>query len=739
MLIFVRFCCVNFVRPLEGDEGCNWKPSTAMPHDIRPHPTGNQRYHPQVGAKDAIDFSDLIYALWRGKWLIAFTTLVTILAGGYYAFVVVTPVYQSSSVVILEPKTDKIVAFQSVSRGLSGDTPEVNSELEILRARSLMHDVVKHLKLYNDTEFSRSLTPPSAKVVLKSKIKQRLGWMAPPQKLSADNFARRTRDSVISALLQKVRIENLRQSTVFRITVQTKSAAKSALIADTIAEIYIQKQVGRKIDTAAKATVWLDQRVGELLVKLEQAETKTSDFSASTALVSPESLQALKRQIKALRERIISAKQAKVITAMNSQALRNAGDIGTKIAAANDSQLTQFGQDTALRLVFDNRFEAIKARTNSDLVQASRQLEALQLSETELGLQIAKQGRDLILLQQLNREAHATRVLYAHFLSRLKETASQQGIQKADSRILSPAVIPYKPSEPRKSLILSMAAILGLATSFCLVLIRELTRTSFRSLSGLEKYLGIVGLARLPVLPVKIKAEFLDQLAAHPTHKFSNAIRGLRTSLLLCPTDNPKVIAVTSALHNEGSSATALALAYGFVGLQMKVLLIDANQTTDGLDDFFGDEPTRGITSILRGEYEMDQSLHHPKNLGADVLFADDKSVSASDLFLSEKFADFLSNMNERYDFIIINASAVTTTPSARAVLKLADTVLLNVKWDSTTKHQTNTALRTLDHVGISISGVILSDIETVRLQPQTALGKWVAAMVFPKHEATLL
>ncbi len=102
-----------------------------------------------------------------------------------------------------------------------------------------------------------------------AQVKRKLGWSAPPEKLSPDDFDQRTRDNVISSLLQKVRIENLPKSTVFRISVQTKRATKSALIADTIAEIYIRNQVSLKISTAANATVWLEKRVAELQVKLD--------------------------------------------------------------------------------------------------------------------------------------------------------------------------------------------------------------------------------------------------------------------------------------------------------------------------------------------------------------------------------------------------------------------------------------------------------------------------------------
>ena len=702
-----------------------------MTRDTPQYPVEKPRIETQIG----IDFSDLIYAFWQGKWAIIITTACAIFAGGYYAFVIVTPLYQSSSVVILEPKTDKIVTFQTVSSGLTGDTPEVNSEVEILRARSLMHDVVDHLGLFNDPEFNRTLTPPTAKVVLKSQIKRKLGWFSPPEILSEQNFNRRTRDSVVSALLRKVRIENLRQSTVFRISVQTKSAAKSAQIADAIAEIYIKRQVARKVGAAAQATVWLETRVDELQIELEHAEIAVSGFSASTALVSPEKLQALKRQIKAMRERIIAAEQKAVLSSLNAKTLENADSVETKIAAADDGQLSRFAQEDRTKVAFEQRFETIKTRATSDLVRTRQQLETLKVSEATLSLRIAKQGQDLISLQQLNREAQATRVLYEHFLTRLKETAAQQGLQNAYSRILSPAVIPYNPSEPRKSLILSMSAIFGLGASIFFVLFGELRRTTFRSLSGLERYLGIIGIARLPVLPVNRKADFLDYLSAHPTDWFPNAIRGLRTSLMLSPTAKTQTIAVTSAQPDEGCSATAVALAYDFTRLGKRVLLVDTNQTKDGLNDYFGDEPTRGVFSILRGEHEMNQSFHHPENLGADILFATDNSLSAGDLFLSQAFQTFLDDMRDRYDIVLLNVPAIMTSPSAHAVLKSAETVLLNVKWDSTNKHQVNNAMRILDNIGITVTGLILSETGTDNFQPQTNFGKWIGTAFHPSRD----
>ena len=88
--------------------------------------SGNQNApSAQAVEDDVIDLGALFATIWRGKWLIALGVALAILIGGYYAYVVATPMYRSTAVVILETNQDQIVDLQSVVGGLSGDTSEV--------------------------------------------------------------------------------------------------------------------------------------------------------------------------------------------------------------------------------------------------------------------------------------------------------------------------------------------------------------------------------------------------------------------------------------------------------------------------------------------------------------------------------------------------------------------------------------------------------------------------------------
>ncbi|MFV2034944.1 MAG: Wzz/FepE/Etk N-terminal domain-containing protein, partial [Halocynthiibacter sp.] len=235
---------------------------------------------------DEIDLMALFSTLWRGKWIIAIWAILAVFAGGYYAYIEVTPLFKARTVIILESREGRVINFDSVIGGLSDDYYVVNSEVAVLESRELMEKVVVDLGLEDDPEFNGALREPTRRAQIfgdikwqiKDRIKSLLGIEDPPGiPLSEEAHARRTLDLLVSALLGKVTISNDRESLVFVITATTEEANKSALIADTVAELYIQDQVDVKLAASAEASDWLTARVAELQTELETAEARLSE------------------------------------------------------------------------------------------------------------------------------------------------------------------------------------------------------------------------------------------------------------------------------------------------------------------------------------------------------------------------------------------------------------------------------------------------------------------------------
>lgn len=681
---------------------------------------------------DEIDLGALLSTLWRGKWLIALCMTVAILVGGYYAYGMATPLYRSTAVVILETNQDQIVDLQSVATGLSGDTTEINSEIEILRSRGLMGKVVDRLNLTEDPEFNGALRPPGVRQNAQAWVRSSLGFGDTQEEVSPEEKARQDRDRTISALIEKISVSNIRNSLVFNITAKTEQPRKSALIADTLVELYIFNQIEVKFEAMEQATVWLTDRVSELQTSLEVAEARAAEFSAATDLVSVEGLRALERQTKEQRDRIQTAQMNRAAQAANLAALEAADTRALRAELADDPQLTRFlaraDSDEAIGSAFDLRFDFVLERARQNLVRADQQLEALNASALDLEAQIASQGEDLITLQQLTREAEAIRTLYEYFLTRLNETTAQQGIQQADSRVLSNAVIPLAPSEPRKSMIVALSAILGIMLGAGIVLLRELRNNSFRTAQELEAATGYTVLGQIPEMPVGERNMLINYLTDKPSSAAVEAVRNLRTSLMLSNVDQPpKIIVSTSSVPGEGKTTNALSLAHNLLGLGSRVLLVEGDIRRRTLNKYFNDMPEKGIVSVLSGEKTLDEAIHRTPGFGADILGGEKSAVNAADLFASDRFKALIEEMRTKYDVVIIDTPPVLVVPDARLIAQSADAVIFTVRWDSTSKDQVGEAMRMFHNSNQRVAGLVLGQISPKGMKRYGYGGKYGA------------
>ncbi|RMH39063.1 MAG: chain-length determining protein, partial [Alphaproteobacteria bacterium] len=381
--------------------------------------------------------------LWRGKlWLLVGMFLALAIAG-YYVFVRAVPMYTATASLALEARQNKVLDLEGVVSGLSADTATINTELEVMTSRGLVRKLVERENLVADPEFNATLREPPRFTIgtLRRMVRE---WVLGPVPPAPPPTAEQVLDQTVAAVRSRIAAANKRNSYVFTLSVTTTDPKKSARLANALADLYILNQLDAKFEATRQATDWLTERVASLEKELAEAETAVKDFNARTELISPEALEALNRQAKDTRERIATLRAGLADAEARLQRLRAAWDTGDKAAmAAAAAEVAGDRAPTAAMedRVFRSRYLQLMKGAETAVERTRAQIKGLSASVEETEARIQSQSQDLVELQKLTRKADALRSVYEYFLNRLQEIAAQQGIQQADSRVLSPAVV----------------------------------------------------------------------------------------------------------------------------------------------------------------------------------------------------------------------------------------------------------------------------------------------------------
>lgn len=665
----------------------------------------------------------ILAALWNGKWIIIACMLVAFVASSYYASSMITPVYRATTKIIMSSQEQQVVNLETIAPGFgTTDSREINSEAEVLRSRSLLGKVVDQLELEKDPEFNPYIREPDAKSRIKGAITARVralfGWEVPEGTAPDDETIHA---DVVSTLRNAIRVQNVSDTLIFDIHVSSVSPRKAALIANTVAERYILEQLEVKYDATQQATVWLSDRVVELQADLEQANAEVTNFRASIELVSDEGLLAQERQLRELRDRLSNLETSSGMIRDRLDRMEAADTNEARAASVEDAQLNDMLSridQPGVQQAFDARFEALLQRNRTDLQRIQQQQATVQTGYDTLQEQIDGYGQDLIRLEQLTREAEASRLLYEHFLSRLKETAAQEGIQQADSRILSSSVVPKLPSEPDIGLIVTMWSILGVLVGIGWVALRHMTRNTILTPRDLEVLTHQVVMGQIPRLRTKRRLEFMKYFTTHPTSELVEAVRNVRTSLELSNVDRPpRIVAVTSSLPGEGKTTMSMALASSASMAGKKCLLIEGDFRRRMLKEVLGEKTSNGLVAVLSGDKRLDEAVIPSELMGCDVLQAEVSNVNVADIFSSNRFSQLIETALSTYDFIVIDTPPILLVPDARIIMQHTDATLFLAAWNRTTKSQIEEAMRIFQTSHNRLTGCILNGIDRRDLQ----------------------
>lgn len=735
--------------------------------DYRPAPTPRAPIGPR-GREDADIFRDLLACLKRNLRFIAATTILGTLVTLAIVFSI-TPKYQSSVLVLVDPRQTKILQDAEVVGRTTTDNGAIESEVEMIQSKAVTRKVVERLKLNEDPEFaSPSGIVGTLKAVLVAPIKNLFGSSTKADPLGY----------IVEAVERATSAKRRGLTYVIEFNAWSKNAKKSALIANTFAEIYIAEQVAAKANATTKASHWLGERVEEMRRKVTASDEALEKYKADQNLFDPGGESLSNRQIQTLNEQLVDARakaaaalskyqllkqvtperlrsaaasadvlQSPVVSALRAQyaaAAQTLAEKNARYGSEHPQVATARAQVGDVERQITAEISRIVTSAGNEYQLAKSREESLTTSLDELKQKAGKFNQASVKLRELERDAQANRDLFQSFLNRAKQTA-EVSLQVPDSRVVSAAAVPISTSYPKRALMIGLGFFGMLGLSVALALARDSFRSGFRHVLDIEHALGLHPLATIPFVHadtpakgIKDPAPKLLQLPSpgtansiplrrdaaassrriaslvldDPDCVYAESVRSLYFALRRQANGDPiGAIMLTSALPGEGKSTVAASLARIATESGDRVLLVDADLRQPRIANILGLEGDGGLPEMLRDPADLRTCVQFDAFSALYVVggYRRVPGREALRLLSSKQMTRFLKMARESFDLVVIDAPPLLPVADSRALIEHVDGIALVVASMRTPKDAVETALRECPEIEPKLAGVVLN------------------------------
>ena len=298
---------------------------------------------------------------------------------------------------------------------------------------------------------------------------------------------------------------------------------------------------------------------------------------------------------------------------------------------------------------------------------------------------------------ELAQEQEIKRTIYIFLLQQYESIQTNLVSNSSSSRVIDYAYTSEQRISPRKSVSLFIAIFMAGLCGLIYIFLESLLGKKIVDKTQLSALLKNKIIASIPETKNNIISQNSDDSP-------NQAFRSLRTNLIL---NNNKIILITNSKDEENKTNIALNTSLSFTFLKKKVALIEVNPNNEGGIGFANYlNNTNKIEDIK--QYYNDNNYLHIYPIGKS-------DINTSDLLASENFNKFINELQNEYDYIIINSTPIESD-SFQILNKLAN-ITLFVCTKNRTKKENIKYLETLisnqkvNNIAIIMNGVSENEI----------------------------
>jgi succinoglycan biosynthesis transport protein ExoP len=660
-----------------------------------------------------------------------------------------TPLYTATANVMLDVRKQQVVDTTAVLSGLPADTAVVDSEVEVLKSSHLASRVVDTLHLDRDPEFNGTLRKPGAIGGVIRGVSELFGGGHNGAASQSALAQKKAHEQIVQAVMHRLDIKRAGLTYVINVGFTSASPAKASRIADSFAQLYLTEQMETKFDATQQANQWLNQQLAQLKGQVQAADDAVQQYKIANNLMSASGQTLTEQEISNYNQQVTSARagESEAVARLQEAQKQLAGgsngeDVGEALGSAVIQQLrAQRAQISSNLAQLQEKYgprhpEVLKAQRQMADIDSQIQAETHRIiSNLQAQAQIAHQktatiassagaakgslatnNRASVRLHDLERDSEAVNALYTSFLNRFKQTSADQGIEQSDARIVSLSNIPSAQTSPDVKRNLMLGLLLAIGAGVGAILLAERLDQGLTTGEDVERRLDMPSLGSVPHLSSVTDEKGLspiDYVLDKPLSSFAEAFRGLRASLLYARLGEPiQVLAVTSALPDEGKTTTSVSLGRSVAQAGGKVCVVDCDLRRRNVNRLLNIEPEQGLLDVLSGQAKLDDVLWVDEKSGASFVPLAKTAFTPKDVFGSPAMEKLLVELRKRFDLIILDTAPVLAVVDTRVIATRADGVLFLARWRKTPQKAVEAGIKTLIAAGAHVAGVVLTQVD---------------------------
>lgn len=699
---------------------------------------------------DEIDIRELLGVLLRRKWTILLIAMLVFIAA-LVSTMMTKPIYRASTTLQIEVDKPRLLDYAVEANGGASTSSKdfYQTQFQILKSRALARRTIDSMGLESMLQGDK-LAKPFYVDMLDDAKQRALAALniggEEPKETAAEKMVIGS-SPLEDRLIANLSITPVNNSQIVRLSYDSGQPELAANIVNAIADNYISMNLERRVDSASFAKQFLTEQLVDVKSRLEESEAMLNDYAKEKELFktgdenSPSliatrvnelssALSAVERARIEAQSKYEQSQRSEVSTAiMDSEIIGELRKSLIKLQGTYQEKLQVYKPGYPLMVQMKRQMNEINAEIARETVTVKGTVEdklrsaylTIKNNEDKLREELDRQKTLLIALRDksigyntLLREVETSRSSYEGLLTRMKEVSVAGGVDSNNISVLDPAIIPFVKHSPNNRKNAAMGLALGLFLGVAVAFLLEFMDDRVKSTEEMARILGLPLLGTTPVAKGKDPIVHSLMTMQQPTSAMAEAFRSLRTNLLFASRDGtPKVLALTSALPEEGKSSSCLNLATAFAQSGKRVLLIDADLRKPTTHKRLKLDNSVGLSNFLTGQADTDKVIQETMIQGVSAITAGPISPNPAELLSSERFQELFDLVPDTFDIIILDCPPVVGLADALILANRANATVMVSAYSQSRKRALQDAHRRLSQAHANLIGFIFTKVKS--------------------------